>query len=124
MIFSATVRRTGSRLLGHEDDAHAPFANLLQEFVGTDLGAGTFRNRRPALSHLRRYGRYIKRAALLGVGLEQTLDFLTQADIVAADGCQIIVPLGGRMPLDRFGKDRLNSVKIGVHGIPLVNELQ
>jgi alkylation response protein AidB-like acyl-CoA dehydrogenase len=30
------------RLLGHEHDAHAPFANLLQEFVGTDLGAGLF----------------------------------------------------------------------------------
>ena len=26
-------------LLGHVDDAHAPFADLLQELVGADLGA-------------------------------------------------------------------------------------
>ena len=30
------------RLLGHEDGAHAAFANLLQELVGADDGARTF----------------------------------------------------------------------------------
>ena len=29
-------------LLGHVDDAHAAFANLLQQLVGTDAGAGAF----------------------------------------------------------------------------------
>ena len=29
-------------LLGHEDDAHAAFADLLQQLVGADLGAGLF----------------------------------------------------------------------------------
>ena len=29
----------GSLLLGHVDDAHAPFADLLQQLVGADLRA-------------------------------------------------------------------------------------
>ena len=29
-------------LLGHEDDAHAPFADLLQQLVGADDRAGAF----------------------------------------------------------------------------------
>ena len=36
MIFSATLRRTGCGLLGHEDDAHAAFADLLQQLVRAD----------------------------------------------------------------------------------------
>ena len=36
MTFSATLRRTGSRLLGHEDDADAAFADLLQQLVAAD----------------------------------------------------------------------------------------
>ena len=40
MIFRATLRRTGSGLLGHVDDAHAPFADLLQQLVGADGLAG------------------------------------------------------------------------------------
>ncbi len=42
MTLSATLRRTGCDLLGHVDDAHAPFADLLQQLVGADLRAGTF----------------------------------------------------------------------------------
>ena len=42
MIFRATLRRMGSRLRRHVHDAHAAFANLLQQLVGTDLGAGAF----------------------------------------------------------------------------------
>ena len=37
MIFRATLRRTGSRLLGQVDDAHAALADLLQQLVGADL---------------------------------------------------------------------------------------
>ena len=36
MILRATLRRTGSLLLGHVDDPHAPFADLLQELVAAD----------------------------------------------------------------------------------------
>ena len=36
MTLSATLRCTGCGLLGHEDGAHAPFADLLQELVGAD----------------------------------------------------------------------------------------
>ena len=41
MILSATSRLSGSHLLGHEDGAHAPFADLLQQLVGADLRART-----------------------------------------------------------------------------------
>ena len=42
MIFRATFRRTGSRCDGQVHDAHAAFADLLQQLVGTDLRAGAF----------------------------------------------------------------------------------
>ena len=40
MIFRATLRRTGCCLLGHEDDAEAAFADLLQQLVRADDRAG------------------------------------------------------------------------------------
>ena len=36
----------GLLLRRHVHDAHAPFANLLQQLVGTDLGAGAVRGAR------------------------------------------------------------------------------
>ena len=36
MILSATRRRTGLGLLGHIDDAHAAFADLLEQLVAAD----------------------------------------------------------------------------------------
>ena len=45
MIFRATLRRTGCGLLGHVDDAEAPFADLLQELVGADDAAGRLHKR-------------------------------------------------------------------------------
>ena len=36
MTFSATLRWTGSLLLGHPDQAHAAFADLLHQLVGAD----------------------------------------------------------------------------------------
>ena len=42
MIFSATVPPHRRLLLGHVDDAHAPFADLLQQLVRADDGAGGF----------------------------------------------------------------------------------
>ena len=39
MIFRATLRRHGLGLLGHEDDAQSPLADLLQEPITTDSGA-------------------------------------------------------------------------------------
>ena len=40
MILRATLRRTGCCLLGHIDDADAPFADLLQQLVWADDRAG------------------------------------------------------------------------------------
>ena len=45
MILRATLRRTGSLLLGHVDDAHAAFADLLQQLVRADLRAGALQPR-------------------------------------------------------------------------------
>ena len=42
MILSATMRWTGCGLLGHEDGAHAAFADLLQQLVRADDGARAF----------------------------------------------------------------------------------
>ena len=39
------MRRTGCGLIGHENDAEAPFADLLQELVRTDASARGFGNR-------------------------------------------------------------------------------
>ena len=59
MIFRATLRRTGCGLLGHEDDAHAAFADLLQQLVGADdragaLGEAAHRRSRPVRRRCRR----------------------------------------------------------------------
>ena len=52
--FSATLRRTGCGLLGHEDHAEAALADLLQQLVRADDRAGAFGggvvDRRPARS--------------------------------------------------------------------------
>ena len=56
ITFRATCRRTGSVLLGHEDDAHPALADLLQQLVRADRpcpGASAWRSatgRRPAVA--------------------------------------------------------------------------
>ena len=48
MTFRATIRAQRVLLLGHVDQAHAAFADLLQQLVGADDGAGLLRTR-PAI---------------------------------------------------------------------------
>ena len=45
MTLSATLRRTGCVLLGHEDGAHAAFADFLEQLVWPDDGSGAFGDR-------------------------------------------------------------------------------
>ena len=42
MIFERHLAADRLRLLGHVDDAHAAFADLLQQLVGADDRAGPF----------------------------------------------------------------------------------
>ena len=74
MILRATLRRTGCSLLGHPDLAHAPLADLLQQLVGADDGAGAFARsglaRRAAVGG----GRGLEEPARPEVGLQQGLD--------------------------------------------------
>ena len=57
----------GLRLLGHVDDAHAPFADLLQQLVGADDRAGALGDRRQSTVDGQRppAGRFQEAAALL-----------------------------------------------------------
>ena len=87
MIFSATRRRTGALLVGHVDHAHAPFADLLQELVGTDqradvLGQGRGRNLVDRRQHCRRL---VEKAVGIVVGLKQGLDTRAQSSASSAD---------------------------------------
>ena len=49
MTLSATLRRTGLLLLGHEDGAHAPLADLLEQLVRPDRRARRLGDRRPSM---------------------------------------------------------------------------
>ena len=55
MIFqrNSALERLG--LLGHEDDAHATFTDLLQQLVGSDDGAGAFGDWRKASCYASRF---------------------------------------------------------------------
>ena len=68
MILSATRRRTGCLLLGHEDDAEAAFADLLQQLVGADDRARLLGNRLHGSGALSVEGRSIEKAAHIIVG--------------------------------------------------------
>ena len=58
MTFSATLRRTGCGLLGHEDGAHAALADLLQQLVRADRPCpGAFAGRGGASTGARRAAR-------------------------------------------------------------------
>ena len=64
MILSATRRSTRLGLLGHVDHAHAPFADLLKQFVGADLRAGLFKKGLVAVGDDTRWWRLQKTPSL------------------------------------------------------------
>jgi hypothetical protein len=68
----------GRLLLGHEDHAKAPLADLLKQLVWADLTAGTFRER-PFASRVRRRRRAFKEASRVGLGGEHPLNSATEA---------------------------------------------
>ena len=88
MTLSATLRWTGSRLLGHEDGAHAAFADLLQQLVRADNRAGRFGGHGRIESRCWFKQRLIQKTARCIVRLEQALDLSPQAGIALASTIQ------------------------------------
>ena len=77
MTFERDLALHRLRLLGHPDDAHAPFADLLQELVGPDHRAGPIGRR--LIDRGAADGREsVQEVAGFGVGLEQHLDVAAQ----------------------------------------------
>src|SRR5687768_6438637 len=72
------------RLLGHVDEAKAPFADLFQELVRANDGAGSLDNRslRQPCNH--GWGRPPHKLAGLVMRLKQTLDLAAEIDITTA----------------------------------------
>ena len=73
ITFRATLRRTGCGLLGHEDDAEAALADLLQQLVRADDRAGAFGDRPVVDGDDRRGGGRLQEAAGLVAGLRAAL---------------------------------------------------
>ena len=98
MTLRATLRCTGCGLLGHEDGAHAAFADLLQQLVRADDRAGVFGERS---------GSGIQHALRPLVRQKQRLDCGAELPIVAARPFEKRRALGrggnfGRLKKDRF----------------------
>jgi hypothetical protein len=98
----------GLRLLGHVDDRHAAFADLLQELVATNDGAGAFRERRLVRPEARAEGRRIEKLAGLLVGQQKRFDLATQLGVIAARVIQIRSPLHPGSAVERFEEDRFD----------------
>ena len=100
-------------LLGHEDDAEPAFADLLQELVSPDRGAGTFADGDERVQgHVR--GRRLENVARGGVGGEERLDTRPQLGVVAAGvGKERRAP--GRRRLQRFREDRFDTRRFDGH---------
>ena len=81
MTLRATLRWTGSRLLGHPDDAHAAFADLLQELVRADQRAGAFDRDGLVDRGLHALRRRLQKAARIAGIAEQSVDPRAQLGI-------------------------------------------
>ena len=106
MILRATLRRTRLLLLGHEDDAHAAFADLLQEFVRADHRAGPLRQR--IIHGGPQAGRadvFVDTAEPV-VHREQVIDLLAQPLITCTGLVKVGGTFGRRSLFDSHLKDR------------------
>ena len=114
MIFSATLRCDRLGLLGHVHGAHAPFADLLQEFVGANLRANalfdTWREGK------RQFGGIEKRSHALML-FEQRDDFTAQNLVAGALGVNISLSLLRRRNLKCVQKNVLRLIFGDIHGV-------
>ena len=109
-------------LLGHEDDAEAPLADLFQQFVRPDHRAGTLGD------WLVKGGdqdgswggsQRLHEAARIVVGLQEHFDALAQHVVVAACLGDIGRPLGGLVFVERRHEDRFGGIGPHRHGLLL-----
>ena len=119
MILSATLRRTGSLLLGHVDDAHAPFADLLEQLVRADHRAGPLRDRR-FIGRAALFDRWCHRLLHEVAGfvdrLQQAIDFRSQVGVGAAGLVQVSGSFAGRFDLQDSTEDASDVRRRVIHG--------
>src|SRR5205085_8145753 len=86
-------------LLGQEDDAHAAFADLLQELVPADDGAGTLVDRWHAHHAPKTGRRYIKRPSGFLVAVQELAYPAQEFGILRAGLLDVRGPLRRRRPV-------------------------
>ena len=105
--FQRDAAENGRLLIGHVDDAHSPFADLLQQLVRPDDRAGSFE-----LCFVGGRGEGSRRVSSLEkiagfvVGVEQGLDLGSQSGIFAANAIQVGNPRFGRVARQCVRKNR------------------
>ena len=108
----------GFLLLGHPDRAHAAFADLFEQLVGADDGAGLLGRWRlvPGRARLR-FGRRGNGPELF-MRLNEQLDTLAQIAVVRTGGAEVGITLV-RQDLERGQEEFTQFVGFGVHGEPV-----
>ena len=94
-------------LLGHVDDRHAAFADLLEELVPADHGAGAFDDPGDFDRQLQRIGRLLDEAVLAGVDSQEGFQAGQQGGIAAAGLPQVRKLLVGLVDGQRRTEDGL-----------------
>ena len=104
-------------LLGHEHHAHAPFADLLQQFVRPDDAAGAFGDGPIGWLKLagRAGGACFQECPHLLVMPQQRFDFGPQAGVAAALGGQVVLPLLALRQYKRIEKDGFRGIRLDIH---------
>ena len=106
----------GLGLLGHVDNAHAAFADLLQQLVRADDRAGAFHHLGWKEIHGRPRGGRVQETTHLGLSVEEPLDPPAQVQVRATDLIEISGPGLGRLPLHRGEEDLVDAGGRVVHG--------
>ena len=103
-------------LLGHEDDAHAAFADLLQQLVGADDGAGAFGDTLvgTGLIGLASCGGRAH-SRLRGRAFKEEVHLAPQLVVGTTSLVQVGVPFLRPMALDRSQEDLLHSGEFNAH---------
>ena len=117
MILSATVRWTGCGLLGHEDDAHAAFADLLEQLVAADDRAGVLGEQGVGGGRLVGGGVGAAIVAVDGGAVvgEQLLDAAAEGAVAGAGLFEMLLDGVGGGQLQRGEEDRPGPIGIVVH---------
>ena len=94
----------GLLLLGDEDQAKAPFADLLHQLVGADGRADLLADRFAELRRSQGGSQLVERSVRLAVGAEQVFDPLPESRIASARPLEKRSPLGRVLDVER-GKE-------------------